>query len=553
MAKDNTILNEEEKDLTLINRNSKNNKNNFGMVLSSLFRSILVALSAIAVGISLGSSFLADNKFLGAWLGIFVFAIFLNNFKKLFLTLFYSFVVGFTFNLILLYWIYPTVQFGTQDQFLSFLSVFGLSALMALQFVLFGFVYFYLRKLTWVLPLAAASLWVSIEFVHQLIAFYLFSFPWFVLGYSQFEILPLIQISSITGVYGVSFIIVFVCFSLSMLIGAYKKRQKTIYIVLSLLLLGLNVLYGKKEIKRQIDFVSTSPKQIKVALMQPNTHGLILFGHGEEAYNSLTKQLLSLEGKDVQFIIWPETSLEGNFTSLENKEFIEEISSKYQAPQLFGGSEIKNGGLYVGAGLFTSEGLIDSYQKNKLVPFGEFLPFQKLLGGFYQSKGITSLTGDFKEGKDINKNMVLDLGDISYPFAVNICFESLFPAIWRAQAGAGAQFFINISNDGWFLKTAAPLQHLRINVFRAIETRRPILRATTTGYNAWIDSLGKLRFRSDNLFTQETAIFDFKFQNRNKKTIYTTYGDMFALICVFLTVSFWGVAVAFYIQDVYGE
>ena len=197
------------------------------MVLSSLFRSILVALSAIAVGVCLGSSFLADNKFLGAWVGIFVFAIFLNNFKKFFSTLFYSFVVGFTFNLILLYWIYPTVQFGTQDQFLSFLSVFGLSALMSLQFILFGFMYFYLRKLTWVLPLAAASLWVSIEFAHQLIAFYLFSFPWFVLGYSQFEILPLIQISSITGVYGVSFIIVFVCFSLSMLIGAYKKRQET--------------------------------------------------------------------------------------------------------------------------------------------------------------------------------------------------------------------------------------------------------------------------------------------------------------------------------------
>ena len=553
MAKDNKELKEEDKDLSLITADSKQHKNTFWVVLSSLFRSIIVALSALAVGVSLGSSFLADNEFLGAWIGIFIFAVILNNFKKLSLTLLYSFVVGFTFNLILLYWIYPTVQFGTQDQFLSFLSVFGLSALMAMQFVLFGLIYFYLRKLPWVLPLAAASLWVSIEYIHQLIAFYLFSFPWFVLGYSQFEILPLIQISSITGAYGVSFIIVFVCFSCSMLVGAYKKRQKIIFMFFSVLLLGLNILYGKNEIRRQLDFLNTSPKQIKVALMQPNTHGLILFGRGEEAYNSLTKQLLSLEGKGVEFIIWPETSLEGTFSSQDNKEFITNISATYQAPQLFGGSEIKNNELYVGAGLFTKDGQIDSYQKNKLVPFGEFLPFQKLLGGFYQNHGVTSLTGDFKEGKDTNKNMILDLGYISYPFAVNICFESLFPEIWRAQASEGAQFFINISNDGWFLNTAAPLQHLRINVFRAVETRRPILRATTTGYNAWIDSLGKLRFRSSNLFDQETAIFDFKFQNRNKKTIYTAYGDIFALICIFLTMSFWGVAVAFYIQDVYGE
>ena len=533
--------------------NKQTQKNIFWVIVSALFKSIIIALSALVVGISLGSSFLANNKFWGAWTGIFIFAIILNNFKKLSLTLLYCFVAGFTFNLILLYWIYPTVQFGTQDQFLSYLSVFGLSALMSLQFVLFGFFYFFLRKLTWALPFAAASLWVSIEFLHQLIAYYLFAFPWFVLGYSQFENLSLIQISSITGVYGVSFIIVFICFAAAMFLGTYKKRQKITYMLFAVLLFGFNFLYGKNEIRRQLDFINTSPKQMKVALMQPNTHGLILFGRGGEAYDVLTKQLLSLEGKGVEFIIWPETSLDGTFTSPENKEFITNISATYQAPQLFGGAEIKNEELYVGAGLFTEDGLIDSYQKNKLVPFGEFLPFQGLLDGFYKSKDITSLTGNFKAGKDTGKNLVLDLGYIAYPFATNICFESLFPAIWRAQANEGAQFFVNISNDGWFLNTAAPLQHLRINVFRAVENRRPILRATTTGYNAWIDSLGKIRFRSSNLFAQETAIFDFKFQNRNKKTIYTTYGDIFALICVFLTMSFWGVAVAFYIQDVYGE
>ena len=545
----------EEGELTLIitDKNTKEKKSTFWIILYALFKGVVIALSALAVALCLGSAFLANNRYLGAWLGIFLFAIVLSNIKKFFLNLFYCFIVGFTFNLILLYWIYPTVQFGTQDQFISYLSLFGLSALMALQFVLFGFFYFYIRSLTWVIPLGAASLWVSLEYLHQIIAFYLFSFPWFILGYSQFENLPLIQISSVTGVYGVSFIIVFVGFALACLFGKYKKRQKTLFLVSAIILFGLNFALGKREIHRQIDLENTSPKQIKIALMQPNTHALLLLGAGEEAYSVLDKQTLSLEGKGVEFIIWPETSLEGTFTAERNRDFIQNISKTYNVPQLFGGSEVKNGKLYVAAGLFNEEGLLGSYQKNKLVPFGEFLPFQKFLSGFYRDHGITSLTGNFSEGKDLGKTLNLSLVNVDYPFGVNICFESLFPKIWREQAKEGAQFFINISNDGWFLKTAAPLQHLRINVFRAIENRRPILRATTTGYSAWIDSLGKLRFRSGKLFEQETAILDFKFQTRNKKTIYTKYGDIFALICVFFAFSFWAVAVAFFIQENYGE
>ena len=552
MVKKNNNTKNKEGDLNLITAKEKK-QNIYWVIFRSLFKSIVIASSALAVAICLGSAFLANNKFLGAWLGIFLFAIVLNNFKKLFLNLLYCFVVGFTFNLILLYWVYPTVYFGTQDQFLSFLSVFGLSTVMALQFVLFGFFYFYIKSLTWVLPLGAASLWVSIEFLHQLIAFYLFAFPWFVLGYSQFENLALIQISSVTGAYGVSFLIVFICFSVAALLGKYKKRQKVLFILSSVILFAVTVLFGKKEIRHQLDFEHTYPNKIKVVLMQPNTHGLILFGRGDEAYSVLTKQLTSLDGKDVDFIIWPETSLEGTYTSDINREFLQNISKSYQVSQLFGGAELNDNKLYVGAGLFTKDGLIDSYHKNKLVPFGEFLPFQKVLSGFYRDKGITSLTGTFTEGENLGKILTLDLFNANYPFGASICFESLFPEIWRAQAKSGAQFFVNISNDGWFLKTAAPLQHLRINIFRAVENRRPILRATTTGYNAWIDSLGKLRFRSGNLFEQETAIFDFEFQSRSKKTFYTTFGDIFAIVCAFIAFSFWGVAMAFCIQEAYGE
>jgi len=118
-----------------------------------------------------------------------------------------------------------------------------------------------------------------------------------------------------------------------------------------------------------------------------------------------------------------------------------------------------------------------------------------------------------------------------------VCFESLFPAVWRAQAKAGAQFFVNISNDGWFPGDAAPYQHLRINILRAVENRRPLLRSTNTGVSAWVDALGNVKFETA-LNKQETVLLSFTFQPKAGKTFYTKYGDVFAYICAVLALTF---------------
>ena len=196
---------------------------------------------------------------------------------------------------------------------------------------------------------------------------------------------------------------------------------------------------------------------------------------------------------------------------------------------------------YVAAVLVNEDGINDDYKKTQLVPFGEFLPFQGLLGGFYEANGITSLTGTFSAGKEPGKIFSI-MADVpgknkkaEYQFGTEICFESIFPSIYRAQALSGADFFVNISNDGWFLVSAAPYQHLRANVFRAVENRRPLLRSTNTGISAWIDSLGKIRFET-GLDKQESSVFNFVFKDRDTKTFYTTHGDLFAYICLALAV-----------------
>ncbi|MDR0953382.1 MAG: apolipoprotein N-acyltransferase, partial [Elusimicrobiota bacterium] len=291
--------------------------------------------------------------------------------------------------------------------------------------------------------------------------------------------------------------------------------------------------YTKKE-------ASAKKESFTVAIMQPNTHKLLLEGAPAAIARSITKQIKGLEGKGAKFIIWPESSLYGTFQTGDFFDFMQASSVALNAYQLVGSAYEDAKGDYVSAGLFGQEGILDVYHKNKLVPFGEFLPLNNIFGGVYKDLAVTSFTGDFLEGKTAAKVFELDINNGAktnkYKFGASICFESLFPNIWRKQAQNGAQFFVNISNDGWFGDTAAPYQHLRINVLRAVENGRAILRSANTGVSAWIDERGKVRFQTA-LNTQATAVFSFNFQTDAKKTFYTLYGDIFAIICLVISLS----------------
>ena len=198
--------------------------------------------------------------------------------------------------------------------------------------------------------------------------------------------------------------------------------------------------------------------------------------------------------------------------------------------------------MYVGAVLTDETGIIDDYKKTQLVPYGEFLPFKSLLGGYYDKHNVQTLTGDYQAGTNPGKVLSLTATQPDskeaedFTFGTEICFESIFPSVYRKQALNGADFFVNISNDGWFGQSAAPYQHLRANVCRAVENRRPLLRSTNTGISAWINSLGKIKF-STGLDKQESSVFNFVFKDRDQKTFYTKHGDVFAYICLLLAVT----------------
>ncbi len=510
--------------------------------ITDVFNGFVLAACIVLTAALLGESYLQRTYPLFAFIAFIPFGIALLNIKSALLSWFYGMATGSFFYLIILYWIYPTVQAGTQEAVLAGGAVTGLSITLALQFGLFSLTVHFLKKVKWLFPLTAACAWVAWELAHQFVAYKYMGFPWFVLGYTQYANQPLIQISSVTGAYGVSFAIAFFGFCMAYISGKRCSFARIIYFVLPVALLVLFYSYGVKTIKTYEGLAQSNPQKLAVALMQTDTHATLLAGYNEDVTYMIAEQVQDLNGKKVNLIIWPESSYPGSFQDEAYSSFLTRLSARTGALQISGSYEQEaDGAAYVAAGLFDLTGLKDSYHKNKLVPFGEFLPFRTLLKPLYTQYNITSLTGDFTEGKDPGKVFYLTLDDEygrtkTFTIGTQICFESIFPSIWRKQALNGAQFFVNLSNDGWFLDTAAAYQHLRVNVFRAVENRRPVLRSTTTGVSAWVDSLGKIKFQT-KLDKKETALLNFYFQPRTAKTFYTLYGDIFAYICAGITLT----------------
>src|SRR5262249_9260169 len=163
--------------------------------------------------------------------------------------------------------------------------------------------------------------------------------------------------------------------------------------------------------------------------------------------------------------------------------------------------------------------------KIHLVPFGEYVPLRKLL--FFAGK-LTREVGDFSRG---NERLVFDLNGARV--AVFICYESIFPGEVRQFAANGAQVLINISDDRWFGDTGAPAHHLQMGRMRAVENHRWVLISTNSGITASIDPDGRVVKQAPrNVRTALVAPFNLE----SELTFYSRFGDVFAWVCVVISI-----------------
>jgi apolipoprotein N-acyltransferase len=378
--------------------------------------------------------------------------------------------------------------------------------------------------------IAAPVLWTAFELARS----HVFTgFPWALLGYTQYRALPVIQISDITGVYGISFLIVLVNAAFAHYI---IDRRRYGGIIIALLALVFVLGYGYLRLERS----SNTAGGVTIAVVQGNIEQDKKWDPAYQAetigvYRRLTLDALKL---NPDLIIWPETSTPFYFSgnSRTERELTASLGAFVKAngvPLLFGSPtyEIKGPNrveLRNTAFMLSSVGdVAGRYNKFHLVPFGEYIPLKKIL--FFVEKMVQAV-GDFVPGTEFTVMTLPATRAETTDARIStvICYEIIFPDLVRKFVDRGAGIITTITNDAWFGRTAAPYQHFSMAVFRAVENRVPVARAANTGISGFIDAAGRIRAAS-LIFTE--AVLVQPVVPGNSRTFYTRFGDVFSYLC----------------------
>ncbi len=469
----------------------------------------------------------------------------------------FSYLTGFLFFVFNLTWLWSVTGFGW-----ILLALF-----LALYFYVFGLVIHLLRKRLRLPHLFIAPfVWVTFEYLRS---FPYFGFPWFFVGHSQYIHLPLIQIADITGVYGISFLIVVVNAAIADLIeqcllkrfhGTEKgpaffsdKNRKVfrITIIVPCILMSVVLVYGYFDLKGNRALLEGP----SICVVQGNVpQGVKIQADKEEKKKILLKYTdLSLKaaGKDVDIIVWPETMVPGILNidpklldreiDRLSKESVKTITDTTSANLILGGTaiDVQNANaLYFNTAFYYDRHgkYVDRYDKIYLVPFGEFIPFEEWLSFFSHLVPYSvSLSGGGER-----TIFELDTGnnDRNCKFGVIICYEDTVAPLVRKFRKDGADFMINITNDAWFHDSSELDQHLAVMVFRAVENRTSITRAANSGISSFIAPNGEIYDYLNNkgTYKETEGILCNKIRFENSvNSWYTNHGDVFAISCLSVT------------------
>jgi len=443
-------------------------------------------------------------------------------------------LAGTVFFLVLLHWLDYTFRFYSAIPWpLTWLPILALSAYCGLYVGLMAWAVARLSArvgLGWGLA-AAPALWVAGEWLRGHL---MGGFPWGLLGYSQHAALSAIQIAELGGVYAVSLLIVAVNAALAGVLALGLRRALPGAAVAGLLLLA-SLGFGWWILARESGpAVERAARVVDIAVIQPSIEQTLKWDPARHAeimavYERLTREAARPQhGARPAAVLWPETAttifLRGDADLLAR---LTRLSAELDTPLLVGSIDRLPGprGQYLNSAfLLTEQGITAKYDKIHLVPFGEYVPLSGLIG-FVRS--WAEFISDFGAGE---ARTIFRLPGA--PFGTVICYEVIFPELFRDFVVAGAGFMSNITNDAWFGETSGPWQHLGTLPLRAVEHRIAIARAANTGVSAFVSPTGRIT-RLLPLF--ERGILRAPLQLRSRATLYTRWGDWLAYVCLGLS------------------
>jgi apolipoprotein N-acyltransferase len=465
-------------------------------------------------GFSLALSFAPFNLSLLAWGSFLPMFFVLRDGKKPFLK---GFTMGCVFFSSLLYWVpFSNVVEGTVVPLVvlgSFILVvylslfFGFSGILYVKLQKFGYEYF-------LFPIVFAGL----EFLRSLSS--VWGFTWGSIGFSQSNLVHLIQFASIGGLPLVTLWVLFLNTLLYLIITHLKsgKRQKIIYLCSFLSLLLIPFAYS--QIILNEEFPSCEYKTI--GILQPN---ILPSDKRKRDFDRLIKIKRIIEScPEADLYVLSETASPFPLSyNSEAENFFIDLAKQKNAPIITGTIDYKRQGRKVSyfnsASIVDSSGIRGVYRKIFLVPFVERLPFDDVLP---KLKEINLGQGSFTPGSEFT---VFEINGMK--FSVYICYEAIFPQLIKEFVRGEAELLVNITEDGWFGRTSGPYQHAQMAAFQSIIFRRSLVRSANTGVSLVCDPYGRI-LNKTQIFKEDFIVCEVPLLNC--KTIYSKIGGAFGWV-----------------------
>jgi len=420
-------------------------------------------------------------------------------------------------------------------------------------------------RLLW--SLGGAAAWVALE----MLRIRLFSgFPWNLLGASQYQLIPLIQIAAVTGIYGVSFLVIWLSLSFFSAARMMYRRPASRFAWQAETLLPLTVV----AVLFAVGYARTSggtasPTALRITLVQPSIPQALIWD--PNANTNRFRQLIELSESALtnktDLLIWPEAAVpeldEASFVAITNLARTHHVwlifnsDSAEWRPQATNREDYD---VFNAAFLFDPEGHFKSiYHKQKLVVFGEYIPLVRWLPFI---KWFTPITGGFAAGTHAVPFELEWWGErprVPLDRTVNvtpggspgvsprqkattstlICFEDAFPHVAREYVQDDTDFLVNLTNDGWFGEGAAQWQQAAAAIFRAVENGVPLVRCCNNGVTCWADATGRLRdiFKDarGSYYGPGSLTIEVPVGERHEATFYNRHGDWFGWVCAGVT------------------
>ncbi|HEV8375373.1 MAG TPA: apolipoprotein N-acyltransferase [Candidatus Polarisedimenticolia bacterium] len=440
----------------------------------------------------------------------------------------------------LLSWLYRFFrQYGALDRATSFVLLALLVVYLALYPAAFALIGGrWARRFPSATALLLPSLWVILEWLR---GHALSGFPWGLVGYAVTPCLPAIQIASVAGIYGVSFLVVLTNLLLAQWIrrfsvGARLWRSTDL---LCVLLLAGALGWGGLVVRKSTQNAPT----VSVAIVQASVPQDEKWNASSawsifEKHERLTEE--AARARPV-VVLWPESSSpyplatpsdtdpKGFRPNRQYRERLEALARRLNIALLFGTVDYREREGKVrplnAAALVRSDGTWgETYAKMHLVPFGEYVPLGWVLS--FVDQWVKGAIGEFAPGK---KPVVITAGSLRV--GTTICYEMVFPELVRRFTARGATVLANLTNDAWFGTSSGPLQHFEMARVRAVENRRYLVRAANTGISAVIDPVGRVLAQSSLM---QERVLQGRVSSRTGLSPYARHGDSFVILCAIL-------------------